>query len=72
MPHIVVDEGQAKIIAESAEGIEVRDRNGRHLGYVVHGFTEEDILLAKQRLASDEPRHTTQQVLDHLQSLRPQ
>ena len=72
MPHIVVDDGQAKIISESAQGIEVRDRNGKHLGYVVHGFTEEDIALAKERLASDEPRYTTQQVLDRLQSLGPQ
>ncbi len=69
MPHIVVDDEQAKIISESAESIEIRDRNGRHLGYVAHGFTEEDIAVAKQRMASDEPRYTTQQVLNHIQTL---
>lgn len=69
MPHIVIDDDQAKIISESAESIEIRDRSGKHLGYVAHGFAVEEILIAKQRLASDEPRYTTQQVLDHIQSL---
>ncbi len=69
MPHIVVNDEQARIISESAESIEIRDLSGKHLGYVAHGFTDEDIAIAKQRLASDEPRYTTQEVLDHIQSL---
>ena len=69
MPHIVVDDEQARIISESAESIEIRDRSGKHLGYVAHGFTDEDIAIAKERMASDEPRFSTQQVLDHLESL---
>ena len=69
MPHIVVNDEQAKIISESAVSIEIRDRSGKHLGYVAHGFTDEDVAIAKQRMASDEPRYTTQQVLEHLQSL---
>ena len=69
MPHIVVNDEQAKIIAQSAERIEIRDKQGKHLGYVTHGFTEEDIAIAKQRIASTEPRYTTQQVLEHLRSL---
>ena len=69
MHHIVVDDQQAKLIAEATESVEIRDPQGRHLGYVAHGFTDEDIALAKNRLASNGPRHTTQQVLDHLQSL---
>lgn len=69
MPHIVVDDEQARLILESGERIEIRDRSGKHLGYVSQGFTEEDIAIAKQRMASDEPRYTTKQVLDHLQSL---
>jgi len=68
MPHIVVDDEQAKIIFESAESIEIRDRRGKHLGYVAHGFTDEDIAVARERMASDEPRLTTGQVLDHLRS----
>jgi hypothetical protein len=38
-------------------------------GFVTHEFTDEDIAIARQRLASDEPRRTTQEVLDHLRSL---
>jgi hypothetical protein len=69
MQHIVVDDQQAKLIAEATEYVEIRDPRGRHLGYVAHGFTDEDIAIAKQRLVSREPRYTTQEVLDHLRSL---
>lgn len=69
MSHIVVDDKQAQIIAQSPNILEIRDQQGRCLGYVAHGFTDEDIALAKARLASDEPRLTTQQVVDHLRSL---
>ena len=69
MHHIVVDDQQAKLISEATESVEIRDPRDRHLGYVAHGFTDEDIAIAKDRMASDEPRYTTQEVLDHLQSL---
>jgi len=70
MPHIVVDDEQARIIAESAENIEIRDRSGKHLGYVTHGVTDEDIAIARERMVSDEPRYTTEEVLSHIQSLK--
>ena len=69
MPHIIVDDEQARIISETGDAVEIRDQSGRHLGYVAHGFTDEDIAIAKQRMESDEPRYSTQQVLDHIQSL---
>jgi len=69
MQHIVVNDEQARIIGESSDQIEIRDGNGRLLGYVAHGVTDEDIAIAKQRLDSDEPRYTTREVLEHLQSL---
>jgi hypothetical protein len=71
MEHIVVvvDDEQAKLISEATESVEIRDARGGHLGYVMHPFTEEDIAVAKHRLASKEPRYTTQEVLDHLQTL---
>lgn len=69
MTHIIVDDEQAKVIRESAASIEIRDRTGRHLGYVAHGFSDEDIEIARQRRQSDEPRLTTAQVLEHLRSL---
>lgn len=68
-PHIVVDDRQAKIIAETTACVEIRDRSGKHLGYVAHGFAEEDLAVARRRLASGEPRRTTREVLDHLRSL---
>jgi hypothetical protein len=69
MHHIVVDDQQAKLITEATESIEIRDPRGRHIGYVAHGFTDQDIAAAKDRVGSDEPRYTTQEVLDHLHSL---
>ena len=72
MPHIVVDDKQAKIIAEAKESIEIRDRHGKHLGYVAHQFTDEDLTIAKQRLSSDQPGFSTREVLDHLGSLEQQ
>ncbi len=69
MEQIVVSDQQARLIAEATESIEIRDAKGSHLGYVAHGFTEEDIAIAKQRSASVQPRYTTAQVLDHLRSL---
>lgn len=69
MPHIVVDDQQAKVIFEANESVEIRDHRGKHLGYVAHGFTDEDIAVARQRMVSNEPRYTTHQVLEHLRSL---
>ena len=69
MKQMIVDDQQARLISEATDGVEIRDSRGRHLGYVASGFSEDDLALARQRLASDEPRHTTREVLDHLRSL---
>ena len=71
MLHITVDDDQARLSSQAAESVEIRDRSGKHLGYVAHGFTDEDIAVAKQRMTSDEARYTTQQVLGYLGSLEP-
>ena len=63
---IVVDDEQAKVIAQSTDVVEIRNREGRILGYVTHGFTADDVALAQQRLRSEEPRFTTQEVLGRL------
>ena len=68
MQHLVVSDEQARIISQTSEGIEIRDRNGKHLECVAHGFSEEDIAIAKERMTLDEPRHTTHEVLDLLRS----
>ena len=69
MHHIIVNDQQAKLISEATESVEIRDARGAHLGYVAHGFTDEDIAIAKQRMASSEPRYTTRQVFEHLRAL---
>ncbi|HEX6986421.1 MAG TPA: hypothetical protein VF170_13645 [Planctomycetaceae bacterium] len=75
MPHIILDDEQAKILAGARDAVELRDRRGRSLGVVTPsaaaetGFTEEEIAEALRRSRSNEPRYTTQQVLDHLASL---
>jgi hypothetical protein len=72
MLHIVVDDKQAKLISEATESVEIHDPRGRRLGYVAHGFTDDDLALAEQRRASNEPRYTSREVLDHLRSLERQ
>jgi hypothetical protein len=68
---LVVDDEQAKLIHAAPDGIEIRDRSGKHLGYVSAGFTPEEIALAQQRRRSTEPRHTTEQVLQRLRAASP-
>jgi len=72
MAHIILDDDQARVVSQATEVVEIRDRQGRGLGYVAHRFTEEDLRVADTRLHSGERRYTTQEVLDHLRSLEPQ
>lgn len=69
MTQLILDDGQADIIAKSSGEIEVCDRRGNLLGRFSRGFTDEDIAIAKRRAASDAPRYTTQQVVEYLESL---
>ena len=69
MVKIVVTEDQAKAIAEAEEGVEIVDASGNRLGFFARPFTEDDIAIARQRAASDEPRRSTQQVIERLKSL---
>ena len=68
MIRIVVDDEQAKAIAQSTDVVEIRNREGRILGYVTHGFTADDVAVAQKRLRSEQPRFTTQQVLSRLRT----
>lgn len=43
MAHIIVSDEQAAIIASSTEDIEIRDRHGKHLGYVAYEAPREAI-----------------------------
>jgi len=66
MTHIVVSDDQAQIIHGATGSIEIRDGRGNCLGYVAHGFEAEDVAIAKERLASEQPRYTTSEVKEHI------
>lgn len=69
MVQVVATADQAKLFAESKGSIEIVDANGKRLGYFARPFTDEDIRIAKERLASNERRLTTAEVLDNLRKL---
>ncbi|MFM9966347.1 MAG: hypothetical protein ACKV2Q_34660 [Planctomycetaceae bacterium] len=73
MTSIVLDEQQSQVVSEAKGPIELRDQRGNRLGFftleVRHGFTDEDIELAKQRRASNSRYYTTKEVIEHLQKL---
>ena len=72
---IVLDDEQARVLTEARGTVELRDRRGKALekvqaGHIGEsGFTEEDVAIATQRAASDDPRYTTDAVLAYLHSL---
>src|SRR5262249_28235353 len=70
MDHIVLNDEQAQLVATALKPVQVRDVKGNVLGYIPPVWTEEDIADAKRRLASEEPRYTTAQVLEYLRSLK--
>ena len=75
MSEIVVTDEQAQVITEATTCVLILDRNGTQLGHIVRkvngrsGFTAEEIAEAECRLNSDDPRYTTKEVLDRLDSL---
>lgn len=69
MVQIVVTPDQARAIADAKDGIVFVDAHGNRLGYFARPVCEEEIAIARQRAASDEPRRTTRQVLERLKSL---
>jgi hypothetical protein len=72
MAHIVLTEEQMRQLNQSPERIEVRDPRNNPIGYLqlqISDFTPEEIEEARRRLASDQPRYTTAQVLAYLRSL---
>ena len=69
MVQVVATADQAKLFAEAGGSVEIVDASGKRLGYFARPFTDEDVRIAKERLASDEPRYTTAEVMDHLRQL---
>jgi len=66
MSYIVLDEAQSRVIDQAKDDVEVRDRNGKHLGYIAHGFTVEDVRIARERAESKVPFLSTAEVLKRL------
>ena len=69
MARIIIDDEQARVVTESNEQVVICDRSGAVLGYVSSVWTPAEIAAARQTLASDQPRHSTIEVLQHLESL---
>ncbi len=71
MTHIMVSEEQAAIIAQAGSNVQVRDPQGRLIGFIKLAPSDQEIAKAKERLASGPggQTYTTAQVLDHLRSL---
>lgn len=68
MVQLIITPDQARIMAAATGQIEVRDEAGRFVGRIsVDEF--DDLEAIKRAAASDQPRYTTQQVLDYLDSL---
>jgi hypothetical protein len=69
MPHIVLSEEQLQVVFRSREAVEVRDSDGNVLAHIQPQVSQADIEEIKRRLASDQPRFTSQQVRAHFQAL---
>lgn len=69
MIRIVVSAEQAKAIEEGQESIEIVDASGKQLKYLSQPFTQEEIQLAKERLASNQERVPSSVVLERLKAL---
>lgn len=72
MKQLVLTDEQAKLVAASRKPVSVVDSRGNSLGTITPAWTEADVVEAKRRLASEQPRYTTAQVLEHLRSLEKQ
>lgn len=74
LQHIVLNDQQAQLILNSNGKIELLENAGNRIGFAtpdhICDISDEDIRLAKEALGSDQPRYTTQQVLEHLGSLK--
>jgi hypothetical protein len=69
MVHLVLDDNQAELITRSGAAVEIRNRQGQRLGYFFPGFADEDVAVARQRLASDQPRYSFDEVQRRLDAL---
>jgi len=69
MVQIVATPEQLKTFAEANGSVEIVDLNGNRVGFFAKPFSSEEVRLAKESIASSEPRYSTEQVLQHLRDL---
>jgi hypothetical protein len=71
MVQLILNDDQARVIRESVEPVEIVDRTGNRIGILKRGhqWTPEELAEAERRARSDGPWYSTQEVLDHLNSL---
>ena len=70
MTDLVLNSEQVKTIRNANLGVQVVDGEGNILGFVVNAFfSASEIAEMERAFDSDEPRYTTQEVLQHLRSL---
>lgn len=69
MVQIILTDDQSSALRFATGAVEVRDRQGTLVGYLSRPPSEAEVAIAAGRLASDGPWLSTQEVLDHLDSL---
>lgn len=69
MIKIIAKDELLRELQRTDEVIEFVDANGKRLGTLVRPPSDEDIRIAKERLAGAGKRYTTAEVIDHLRSL---
>jgi hypothetical protein len=69
MVQIVLTTEQVRLLSGAGESVEIVDAHGNRVGYLARSLDAQDIAIARRRAESNEPRRTTQQVLQRIQSL---
>jgi hypothetical protein len=72
MSQIVVDDQEAVLIKTAARMVQVVDHKGKLVGYVTPAPADKELERWRQRLTSDEPTYTTEEVFSYLRSLEKQ
>jgi len=69
MTQVVLNQEQSAIVAKSLVPVQVCSPSGEVLGIIEPAVTQEEIAEARRRLASDQPRYRTPEVIEYLESL---
>jgi hypothetical protein len=69
MLQIVLTDEQANVVATALKPVQLCDPQGNVLAVIPPTWTEADIAEAKRRLAANERRYSTAEVLAYLKSL---